>query len=259
MKKIISIVVAALLIATAAVTCFAADLPEADPGYTIFKGDDFSYLSLINVDDGSEFEDEEWYENGHLYGTNGGVQVWVDQGHLASHHSWAITPDYQVVVKFSGTDFHLGANFRDTASAGIVVEVDGQVREGCVFDDVSAAFDGTHTIPTRIVKVEGLEDGEHEIIIYPTTAVRLSFDWYEIKFSGAGEESSQPETEPNQPDTSKAGEDTNKPADSQKTSEGTYDKTTGEEKSNVGLIIAIVAAVVVVLAIVCALVAKKKK
>ncbi len=258
MKKLISILTVALMIIATSVVCLAAEQPDPARGYSIFAADDFTYLSLVCVDDGSEFEDEEWFTNGTCHGASDGVQVWVDQGHLWSHHSWAIMPTYQIEVEFDGTGFHLGANFRDTGSAGIVVVVDGVETEGCVFDDTVAAIDGSHIIPTRIVRVENLEDGHHKIVIYGTTAVRLSSDWYEIKFSAPATEEtpatdSANETEPKTPDTNKPTTDDNKPAtDSSKPAE--------EAKSNTGLIIGIViAAVVVVAAIVAAVVAKKKK
>ena len=191
MKKILAIIIAAAMMFT--VGAFFASANRAQPdvtsGWEMYPATDFKYYDIVEKEGTATFNqylDEATATNGGLYPASGepcegAIQTWVDQGHLWSKVSPAITGAVKLVFKFNGTGLHLGASFRDTSATGIKMTVDGkEVDNPYAANEYVAAMDGSHVVPAIIAGVENLEAGNHVVEIWGTTAVRVSYDWYEV-------------------------------------------------------------------------------
>ncbi len=192
MKKILAIIIAAAMMFT--VGAFFASANRAQPdvtsGWEMYPANDFTYYDIVDAASGelnfNNYLLSSDATNGGTYpaageACEGAIQTWVDQGHLWSTISPAITGAVKLVFKFNGTGLHLGASFRDTSATGIKMTVDGkEVENPYAANEYVAAMDGSHVVPAIIAGVENLEAGNHVVEIWGTTAVRVSYDWYEV-------------------------------------------------------------------------------
>ena len=190
MKKILAIMLVAVVAFTMAIAASANRAqPDVTAGWVMYPANDFTYYDIVDAASG-ELNFNKYLGSDATNSTTypaagepceGAIQTWVDQGHLWSTVSPAITGAVKLVFKFNGTGLHLGASFRDTSATGIKMTVDGkEVENPYAANEYVAAMDGSHVVPAIIAGVENLAAGNHVVEIWGTTAVRVSYDWYEV-------------------------------------------------------------------------------